>query len=185
LLFVLPIALVGWLWGLRAAVGAAVLAKACLVVVAVFAHGGMSAIGYVSRATAFLTVALLASVAGGRATQALHGDDGLQALHGDDGLKEFSLTAREAEVLEIMAEGASNSEISQRLTISESTAKSHVKSVLRKLGVRNRTQAVLLYLEHQRGDRLSVRARSDNEDALTRRCQKFAEDLRKVARATR
>jgi hypothetical protein len=52
-----------------------------------------------------------------------------------------------------MAEGASNAEIGRRLSISESTAKTHVKSVLRTLGVTNRTQAVSLYLEYRtRGD---------------------------------
>jgi DNA-binding NarL/FixJ family response regulator len=58
------------------------------------------------------------------------------------------LTERELEVLDRMAEGATNAEIAEALVISESTTKSHVKNILRKLSVRNRTQAVA---RHVRG----------------------------------
>jgi DNA-binding NarL/FixJ family response regulator len=53
------------------------------------------------------------------------------------------LTARELEVLRLIAEGMSNREISGRLFLSEGTVKNHVTNVLAKLGVRDRTQAVL------------------------------------------
>jgi DNA-binding NarL/FixJ family response regulator len=51
------------------------------------------------------------------------------------------LTAREREVLELIAMGMSNARIAQTLVISEKTAGHHVSRILRKLGVRNRTEA--------------------------------------------
>jgi DNA-binding CsgD family transcriptional regulator len=56
------------------------------------------------------------------------------------------LTAREQEVLELMATGATNSQIARELVVSEGTVKSHVKRILRKLRVDNRGGAVARYL---------------------------------------
>ncbi len=58
-----------------------------------------------------------------------------------------ALTPREAEVTRMMAGGYSNKEIAGALGMSEGTVKNHVSSVLSKLGVRDRTRAVLRALE--------------------------------------
>jgi len=60
------------------------------------------------------------------------------------------LTPREVEVLDLIRQGLSNSEIAETLVISTSTAKVHVHHILKKLGVESRLQAALTKRE---GDR--------------------------------
>jgi DNA-binding NarL/FixJ family response regulator len=55
------------------------------------------------------------------------------------------LTLREREILSHMATGATNSQIAQRLVISDGTVKSHVKHILKKLGTPTRAAAAVLY----------------------------------------
>lgn len=64
-----------------------------------------------------------------------------RALAGESGL-----TAREEEVMQLLVAGDTNAAIARRLYISESTAKAHVKHILRKLGAANRADAVARFL---------------------------------------
>jgi NarL family two-component system response regulator LiaR len=59
------------------------------------------------------------------------------------------LTARERQVLALVAEGLTNTEIADRLVISLSTAKTHVSSIISKLGAASRTEAAALALRHR------------------------------------
>jgi DNA-binding NarL/FixJ family response regulator len=74
-----------------------------------------------------------------------------EAPRGDGGRPgALGLTERERAVLELMASGATNPEIGESLHLSRHTVKEHSSSVYRKLGVRNRTEAV------QRAQRLGL-----------------------------
>ncbi|UUY05943.1 helix-turn-helix transcriptional regulator [Svornostia abyssi] len=78
------------------------------------------------------------------------GPANLRAMTGDRGSASAEvrsvLTAREIEVLELMAVGATNRDIAQELVISQGTVKTHAASILRKLGAHTRAEAVSHYL---------------------------------------
>jgi DNA-binding NarL/FixJ family response regulator len=73
--------------------------------------------------------------------------DGLRGRengHGGNSRRnEFSLTARENDILALLSEGRSNREIAQALFLSEKTVKAHLAAIFRKLGCTNRTQAAM------------------------------------------
>lgn len=65
----------------------------------------------------------------------------------DDGYEAEVLTSREHEIMRLMTGGYSNREIADALSLSEGTVKNHVSNILSKLGVRDRTRAVLKAIE--------------------------------------
>lgn len=67
------------------------------------------------------------------------------------------LTPRELEILKHLAEGQSNKAIGRALEITDGTVKLHVKSILRKLGVRSRVEAAVLAVEHGLGRQTEIR----------------------------
>jgi two-component system, NarL family, response regulator LiaR len=108
------------------------------------------AIGYLLKNVSGLDLAhAIRAAHGGRptlapeATQALINAATKPAAPGHD------LTARERDVLALMVKGLNNTEIAERLIVSQSTIKGHVSNVLAKLGVTSRTEAVALAVEHR------------------------------------
>ncbi|TEW56078.1 two-component system response regulator NarL [Psychromonas sp. RZ22] len=73
----------------------------------------------------------------------------LDCLDQEDNIREklSGLTRRETQIMEEIAKGLSNKEISDNLHISEGTVKVHVKSLLKKLGIKSRVEAAVLFLE--------------------------------------
>jgi DNA-binding NarL/FixJ family response regulator len=92
-----------------------------------------------ARASTIEADAILISAPVGRAFTAR--PSSLDESTGDDEYEE-PLTAREVEVLELLAEGLPNKSIAARLGISDQTVKFHVASICGKLGAANRTDAV-------------------------------------------
>jgi two-component system response regulator DegU len=69
-------------------------------------------------------------------------------MHDKDKQAENKLTAREIEVLDLIAEGMINKEIAKQLYISEKTVKNHVSNIFKKLNVSDRTQAAIYAFKH-------------------------------------
>ena len=146
LVLVVPIALVGRRWGSRWACGAAAVAVALVIAGSLTSGGQIGLVGCLTRATAFTTVALLAGACQRQPARGRENVSAVSSTTAPGSRPEEILSARELEVLAIIAEGASNAEIAARLVIADTTAQSHVKNILRKLGVRNRTEAAIRYV---------------------------------------
>lgn len=76
--------------------------------------------------------------------QPRYGEPMLTGPHGE------TLTRREVDVLRLLAAGETNHRIARKLVVSEGTVKSHVKSILRKLGAPNRVAAARIWLDRER-----------------------------------
>jgi len=75
----------------------------------------------------------------------------------------FDLTDREREVLGLMIEGLNNNKIAERLVVSVSTAKFHVSSILSKLGVTSRTEAVAVALQNNLSTGVNLVSSKDSQ----------------------
>lgn len=111
----------------------------------------LGACGYVPKSAAIpdITTAIRTVLAGGRAFQV---DSQLSTVNRstDAVLRLATLTPAERRVLTAMASGGLNKQIAYELGLSEMTIKQHVRAILRKLKVVNRTKAVLVYCDAAR-----------------------------------
>ncbi|MGF1509756.1 MAG: response regulator [Myxococcota bacterium] len=111
----------------------------------------LGAAGYLLKDATFeeLVDAIAAVARGDRAVKPVTLSRILDATYADstDPPATLSLTAREKEILRLLAAGLSNREIAIGLENAEGTVKNHVSNILSKMGVRDRTQAVLLALQ--------------------------------------
>ena len=69
----------------------------------------------------------------------------------DEGTSWEALTRRELQVMRLVTEGMTNSQIASRLFVAEATVKSHVKNAMRKLNVATRTEAGVAFMRHRLG----------------------------------
>jgi NarL family two-component system response regulator LiaR len=101
------------------------------------------AIGYLMKnVTADELAAAIRAAKAGRSTLASEAADALVRAVSHPKTSGQGLTPRELEVLSLMCDGLTNGEIADRLVLSLSTIKTHVSSVIAKLGVSSRTEAV-------------------------------------------
>jgi len=96
---------------------------------------------------AVLTVANGSLLLSGPAVGVLR--DGLRPATAAPARPDFGLSAREAEVMDLVAGGKTNREISAALFLSEKTVKNHVNHIFAKLAARTRAEAVALWLGHE------------------------------------
>jgi two-component system, NarL family, response regulator LiaR len=107
------------------------------------------AIGYLLKNVSPQELAeALRAAAQGRSTLSPEATQALVQSVTDTRLTIEPLTPREQQVLSLLVEGLTNLQIGQELGITESTTKSHVSTIIAKLGVSSRTEAVALALKH-------------------------------------
>jgi DNA-binding NarL/FixJ family response regulator len=99
----------------------------------------LAGVRVVARGDALLDPSITRAVIEGYARRPHHSDDLAEKLN--------SLTARELEVLRLVARGRSNAEIASELVVTAGTVKTHVARILQKLGIRDRVQAVIVAYE--------------------------------------
>ncbi|MGW1494862.1 response regulator [Streptomyces sp. NPDC002402] len=102
------------------------------------AHAGVTQLD--SSVARILTGALLPAEPGRGAEDS--------AAASSNGVPPSGLTAREVEVLRLIAAGSTNREIASRLYVSEGTVKNHISRILGRLGLRDRTQAAIYAHDH-------------------------------------
>lgn len=73
------------------------------------------------------------------------GETVVDGVSGTDAAAALGLTPRQIEILRLLANGRSNRAIAEALSITEGTVKIHVSTIIRSLGVRNRTEAAACY----------------------------------------
>lgn len=100
----------------------------------------LKAIQAVQRGELWIERKLMARFVGGESFAALQGEDGQGRAHG-------ALTAREREILRLLASGGTNKDIAQALVIGEKTVKTHLNNIFRKLKVSRRLQAILYAIQ--------------------------------------
>ena len=85
---------------------------------------------------------------GERGTSVKHGEPGHGDLgHSDLGHSGKSLSARESEIMSLIADGHTNGEIASSLFLAEKTVKNHVRSIYSKLGVGSRSAAIARWVD--------------------------------------
>jgi two-component system, NarL family, response regulator LiaR len=108
------------------------------------------AIGYLMKnVSGDQLAAAIRSASQGKPTLAPEAAEALMHAVAADESAGRDLTRRERQVLTLMADGLTNGEIADRLVISLSTAKTHVSSIISKLGVSSRTEAATVAVRHR------------------------------------
>ncbi|MCL2454765.1 MAG: response regulator transcription factor [Micrococcales bacterium] len=90
--------------------------------------------------------AITACMAGGRVMAGLDPWLGAASAPARDAADRCDLSQREAEIMDLIAQGLSNAQLARRLYLSEKTVKNHINRIFAKLGVSNRAQAMAAWL---------------------------------------